>query len=67
MALRQTTLTVGNLDLDCHYYIEKDVNWNKEEVVIENIIYKGLDVTDLICEIDVEFKVKLEEMIYENL
>jgi hypothetical protein len=67
MALRQTTLALGNLDLECHYYIDREPHWSRDAVIIENIIYKGLDVTDLICDVDVEFKVKLEEIIYENL
>ena len=37
-----------------------------DQVEVENVLYKDVDVTDLICEIDADFLWKIEQQIIEK-
>jgi hypothetical protein len=56
----------GSVQLECEYYTEKDDNLGTTDVVVEKVIYKDVDVTDLITEIDVEFFRMIEEKIKDR-
>jgi hypothetical protein len=59
-------LMFGSVQFECEYYTEKDENSGITDVVVEKVIYKDVDVTDLITEIDVEFFRMIEEKIKDR-
>lgn len=73
LRIQSAQVTFGKIELDIHYLYFKGYPGSREEppeeasVEVEKIIYQGIDVIDLISEVDDNFFTKLETKILEGL
>jgi len=70
---KRTQVTFGKVELEVHYLYFKGYPGSREDppeeesVEVEKVIYQGIDVTELINEVNDDFYSKIENKILEGL